>query len=62
MITGGEVSDFTKAVDLITGLKAEHLIADKGYDYDEIVRFAKSYTKPRLLLEGLLPWLLFLSG
>ncbi|PFB11291.1 IS5/IS1182 family transposase, partial [Bacillus cereus] len=41
MITGGEVSDFTEAVDLITGVKAEHLIADKGYDSDEIVRFAK---------------------
>ncbi|PFA66500.1 IS5/IS1182 family transposase, partial [Bacillus cereus] len=34
MITGGEVSDFTEAVDLITGVKAEHLIADKGYDSD----------------------------
>ncbi|AXY11555.1 hypothetical protein CUC43_33840 (plasmid) [Bacillus thuringiensis LM1212] len=41
MITGGEVSDFTEAVRLIKGLKAEHLIADKGYDSDEIVRFAK---------------------
>ncbi|MGG0261521.1 IS5 family transposase [Bacillus mycoides] len=41
MITGGEVSDFTEAVPLITGLKAENLIADKGYDSDEIVRFAK---------------------
>uniref|UniRef100_UPI0018CE5ED9 IS5 family transposase n=1 Tax=Bacillus thuringiensis TaxID=1428 RepID=UPI0018CE5ED9 len=41
MITGGEVSDFTEAVHLITGLKAENLIADKGYDSDEIVRFAK---------------------
>ncbi|WP_396133828.1 transposase [Bacillus thuringiensis] len=52
MITGGEVSDFTKAVDLITGLKAEHLIADKGYDYDEIVRFAKSYTKTTSTFRG----------
>ncbi|PGA01388.1 IS5/IS1182 family transposase, partial [Bacillus toyonensis] len=33
------MSDFTEAVDLITGVKAEHLIADKGYDSDEIVRF-----------------------
>lgn len=41
MITGGEVSDFTEAVDLITGVKGEHLIADKGYASDEIVRFAK---------------------
>ncbi|PYE88556.1 IS4 family transposase [Bacillus sp. 196mf] len=41
MITGGQVSAFTEVVHLITGLKAEHLIADKGYDSDEIVRFAK---------------------
>lgn len=41
MITGDEVSDFTEAVDLITGVKAEHLIADKGSHSDEIVRFAK---------------------
>ncbi len=40
-ITGGEVSDFTEAVDLITGLQAEYLLADKGYDSDEMVRFAK---------------------
>ena len=35
------MSDFTEAVDLITGLQAEYLLADKGYDSDEIVRFAK---------------------
>lgn len=35
------MSDFTEAIDLITGMKAEYLIADKGYDSDEIVRFAK---------------------
>ena len=38
MITGGDVSNFTEAVDLITGLKAEHLIVDKGHDSNEIVR------------------------
>lgn len=35
------MSDFTEAIHLITGLKAKHLIADKGYDSDKIVRFAK---------------------
>ena len=35
------MSDFTEAVDLITGLQADYLLADKGYDSDEIVRFAK---------------------
>ncbi|WP_232482579.1 transposase [Bacillus thuringiensis] len=42
IITGGEVFNFTEAVDLITGVKAEYLIADKGYDSDETVRFAKN--------------------
>lgn len=34
------MSDYTEAVNLITGLKAEYLLADKGYDSDEIVKFA----------------------
>ncbi|WP_257205595.1 transposase [Bacillus cereus] len=41
MITGGDVPDFTEAIDLITGVRTEHLIADKGHDSDEIVRFAQ---------------------
>ncbi|MGQ7076572.1 hypothetical protein ACUN90_36130 [Escherichia sp. SP-MK2] len=41
MIIGGEVSDFTKAVDLITEVKVEHLIANKGDDSDGIVCFTK---------------------
>ena len=27
---------------MIAGLKAEHLIADKGYDSDEIIQFAQN--------------------
>jgi len=34
------VSDYTEVANLITGLKAEHLVADKGYDSDKIVKFA----------------------
>lgn len=40
IITSGTVSDFKEAINLITGLKAEYLLADKGYDSDEIVNFA----------------------
>lgn len=39
-MTGGTVSDYTEAVPLITGLKAEYLLADKGYDSEEIVSFS----------------------
>ena len=39
IITSGTVSDFKEAINLITGLKAEYLLADKGYDSDEIVNF-----------------------
>ena len=43
IITGGNVSDYTEAINLIAGLKAEHLLADKGYDSDEIVQFAQEH-------------------
>jgi len=43
------VSDFTEAVDLITGLQAEQLLADKGYESDEIVRFAKKQGMPPVI-------------
>ncbi len=36
-MTGGEVSDYTKALDLLDGIKATAALADKGYDADYIV-------------------------
>jgi transposase len=41
-ITGGTTADCTKASELIEGIKAKYLIADKGYDSDEIIRKARS--------------------
>ena len=37
LITGGNVADCTEACDLIDGIEAENLIADRGYDTNDIV-------------------------
>ena len=37
LITGGQISDYTPAVELLGQRKAEAVIADKGYDSDKIV-------------------------
>ena len=40
LITGGNIADCTEACDLIEGIKAEKLIADRGYDTNDIVEAA----------------------
>ncbi len=35
--TGGQVADVTQGKALISGIKAEHVIADRGYDSSELV-------------------------
>ena len=40
IITEGTRADCTQALPLIEGIEAEHLLADKGYDSDEIVAAA----------------------
>jgi len=40
-VTAGTTADCTKAGALIEGIKAENLIADRGYDSDEIVALAQ---------------------
>lgn len=42
LITKGQQSDFTKAVELIDGLKASYVVADKGYDANYIVEAIES--------------------
>jgi transposase len=41
LVTAGTVADCTKAAELIEGIEADALIADKGYDSDEIVKLAE---------------------
>ena len=37
VVTEGTTADSTQTGVLIEGLTAEHLLADKGYDVDEII-------------------------
>ena len=41
IITAGPAADCTKAAQLIEGLDAQHLLADRGYDSGAIVNQAK---------------------
>ena len=41
IVTKGTTHDCKVAIDLITGLKAEFLLADRGYDSNEIINFAE---------------------
>ena len=36
--TAGQVADVTQGEALVLGLKVEHVIADKGYDSDKLVK------------------------
>jgi IS5 family transposase len=40
LITDGTTADCTQASKLIEGISAEYLLADKGYDSDEIIKQA----------------------
>ncbi|BBP00781.1 IS5 family transposase [Sulfuriferula nivalis] len=40
IVTHGAAADCTQAAQLIEGISAEHLLADKGYDSDAIVEQA----------------------
>jgi transposase len=37
LLTGGQISDYTPAIELLGQRKTEAVIADKGYDSDKIV-------------------------
>ena len=40
-VTAGTVADCTKAEQLIEGIDAQALLADRGYDTDKVIEFAK---------------------
>ena len=40
-ITGGEVADITQAKALLVGSAADTVVADKGYDSDQLVDFIR---------------------
>jgi len=37
ILTGGQCNDYTQALDLIDGFRLSHVLADKGYDSDNIL-------------------------
>jgi transposase len=39
ILTGGQAHDAPQAIPLLTGVQANYVIADKGYDSDQILRF-----------------------
>lgn len=39
ILTGGQAADAPQGIPLLTGIKAGHVIADKGYDSDRIMGF-----------------------
>jgi transposase len=41
IVTGGAIADCTQAGNLVEGIEAENLIADKGYDSNAIVEMAR---------------------
>ena len=42
IITEGTTADCKQAIPLIEGIEAENLLADRGYDTNSIISFAKS--------------------
>ncbi len=42
MLSGGNISDYTYALPLLQGQQADFVLADKGYDSDDVVREIES--------------------
>lgn len=51
LITAGQISDYTPAVELLGEYKAEAVIADKGYDSDKIVE----HVEDRMRAQAVIP-------
>ena len=50
LISGGQISDYTPAVELLGERKAEAGIADKGYDSDKIVAHVEQTMQARAVI------------
>lgn len=48
-ITAGQESDYNEAIRLIKSKKPAHIIADRGYDSDEILDFIESRGKNAII-------------
>lgn len=50
LITGGQISDYTPAIELLGARKPEAVIADKGYDSDKIVEHVERTMQARAVI------------
>jgi transposase len=50
LLTGGQISDYTPATDLLGQRQAEAVIADKGYDSDQIVEHVTEKMKAQAVI------------
>jgi len=51
LLTGGQISDYTPAIELLGERQAEAVIADKGYDSDAIVE----HIETKMTAEAVVP-------
>jgi transposase len=42
ILTGGQAGDAPQAIPLLSGVRATHVIADKGYDSDGVLGFVRA--------------------
>lgn len=52
ILTPGQASDFNEAIPLLSGEEAKHVIADKGYDSNQIVEYVKEEMKAEVVIPG----------
>lgn len=50
LITAGQISDYTPAVELLGDRKTEAVIADKGYDSDKIVEHVERTMRAKAVI------------
>ena len=50
LLTGGHISDYTPAIELLGQRKAEAIIADKGYDSDKIVEHVEETMQAKAVI------------
>jgi len=50
LLTGGQISDYTPALELLADRQAEAVLADKGYDSDKIVEHVEKTMRAKAVI------------
>lgn len=50
VVTGGQRSDYTEALTLLRGERSDYLVADKGYDSQEIAKHVEDEMKAEVVI------------